>query len=151
VFGLGALGNVARLIDLLAEAKSEDVRENAIEALRQYIGRGPGQDQRVYRVLNEQRKYRPGEASIFVQLLHSFGELELAQPETYATLIAYVKHSKPAIRALAKWQLTRLVPGGDQIKYDTAGPMDQQEKAYQEWKKLVPDDKVPQKAGVSQK
>jgi hypothetical protein len=151
VFGLGALGNVARLVDVLSDGKPEEVRELAIEALRHYIGRGPGQDQRIYLVLTDQRKYTPAQATIFVQLLHSFGELDLSQPETYATLIAYVKHARPAIRELAKWHLTRLVPGGNQIKYDPAGPIAEQEKAYQEWKRLVPDDKVPQGPGSPEK
>ena len=63
--------------------------------------------------------------------------------ETYEALIAYVKHPRPAVRELAHWHLTRLVPEGNRIKYDPAGPTEEQERAFKEWKKRVPDGKLP--------
>jgi hypothetical protein len=39
--------------------------------------------------------------------------------------------------------LTRLVPDGNKISYDPAGGDEDQERAVKEWKRLVPDGKVP--------
>jgi hypothetical protein len=64
-------------------------------------------------------------------------------PETYETLIAYLRHDKQPVRELAKWHLDRLAPAGRSIPFDAAAPPEEREKAYKEWKKLIPDGKLP--------
>jgi hypothetical protein len=62
---------------------------------------------------------------------------------TYETLIDYLLHDKLAIRQLAKWHLERLVPAGRDIAYDPAGSGEARHPAYDQWKKLVPNGKLP--------
>jgi hypothetical protein len=64
-------------------------------------------------------------------------------PETYSLLIDNLRHDRLAIRELAFWHLRRLVPAGQSIRYDPAGSSEQRERAFEQWKKLVPDGKLP--------
>jgi len=143
VYGLGALDDVSHLIDSLGHARHDDVRDIAVVALRAWIGRGPGQDAKLYHVLIEDKKYSPNQAEIVMQLLHSFGDNDLARPATYETLIDYLTHDKPAIRKLASWHLYRNVPAGKSIEYNPAGSEEDRQRAYDKWKKLVPSGKMP--------
>jgi hypothetical protein len=141
VCGLAALDDLPRLTEALAGAKQPQVRETAIEALRSWIGRGPGQDQVLYTFLIKQRQYSPTHAEILLNLLHT--PFNPRAPETYETLIAYLRHDKQPVRELAKWHLDRLAPAGRSIPFDAAAPAEEREKAYKEWKKLIPDGKLP--------
>ncbi len=148
VFALGALDELARLGQVLREAKHPDVWDDAVLALRHWIGRGPGQDQLLYRGLMARAGYSPVEAETVLQLLHSYGETDLARPETYETLIDYLGHDRLAVRGLAYWHLIRLVPAGKQIGYDPYAPKEQREAAIREWRKLIPPGKMPPKSGT---
>lgn len=143
VYALGALDDLPDLVSALSDATHEDTRDVAIITLRQWIGRGAGQDMRLHDYLLQSKNYTPNQASVVLQLLHSFGENDLARPATYETLIDYLLHDKLAIRQLAKWHLDRLVPAGRGIAYDPAGPPDARHQAYDQWKKLVPNGKLP--------
>jgi len=72
-----------------------------------------------------------------MQLLHSFGENDLARPELYEMLVRYMGHDALGIRGLAHWHLSRLVPEGRKINFDPLAPKEQREKARAEWKALV--------------
>lgn len=143
VFGSAALDNLGPVVDALGD-KHADVRDAAVQALRAWIGRGPGQDRKVYDYLQAEKKFSKGQASIALELLHSFGDEDLGKPETYEALIAYLRHARPAIRELAAWQLYRLVPAGKDIAYDPTGSDDERGQAYKAWKTLVPDGKLPE-------
>lgn len=134
-------------LDLLAkamrESKDPDVFDNGVLAMRHWIGRGPGQDQRLYEALVQSRGFKPVQAETVVQLLHSFGDEDLARPETYQTLIDYLSHHALAIRALAYWHLERLVPAGRSLGYHPTGPEAEREAAVARWRKLVPPGTVP--------
>jgi hypothetical protein len=145
VIAMAALDDLPHLGPILLAAKHPDVLENGILAFRQWIGRGPGQDQKLYQMLVEQRKYSPAHAAIILQLLHSFGDEDLARPETYEVLIAYLDHEQLAIRYLANWHLIRLVPAGKKINYQALAPKETREQAIAEWKKLIPTGKLPPK------
>jgi hypothetical protein len=80
-----------------------------------------------------------------VQLLHSYGDKELARPETYETLIDYLAHEKLAVRNLAYWHLYRLVPDGRKIGYDAMAAKEARDRAIEQWRKLVPPGKLPPK------
>jgi hypothetical protein len=142
VYGSAALDNLGPVVDALAD-KHGDVRDAAVVALRAWIGRGPGHDRRLYDYLQDQKKFSKAHAAIGLELLHSFGDDDLARPETYEALIAYLRHTRPAVRELAAWQLYRLVPNGKDIAYDPSGTAEDLDKAYKAWKKLVPDGKLP--------
>src|SRR5579885_389401 len=143
VDGYGALDDLPRLLGALGDAKHADAREAAVNALRHWLGRSVAQPGKLYQFLVRQQKYPPGQAAIVVQLLHSFGDDDLRQPQTYDLLTAYLRHARLPIRELARWHLYRLVPAGRNIKYDPAGTEAEREKAYRAWKKLIPDGQVP--------
>jgi hypothetical protein len=145
VYAMGATDDLARLGAALAAAKHPDVWENGVLALRHWIGRGPGQDMKLYQAMLKEAKFTDKQASTVLQLLHSFGEDDMAQPETYEILVMYLNHEKLAIRGLAHWHLVRLVPEGKKIAYSPLDPKEKREKAVEEWKKLLPEGKLPPK------
>jgi hypothetical protein len=143
VFIMGALDDLPRLAKVLRESEHRDVWDNGVLALRHWIGRGPGQDQLLYRRLIERAKYSPAHAEAIVQLLHSFGEAELSRPETYETLIDYLDCDVLPLRGLAHWHLIRLVPGGKAFDYSPLDPKEKREAAVRKWRQLVPAGKLP--------
>jgi hypothetical protein len=143
VLAMGATDDLQGLGKALRETKHPDVWDNGVLALRHWIGRGPGQDQRLYNALLEVGKFTPVDAETALQLLHSYGDNELARPETYETLIDYLDHDKLAIRGLAYWHLSRLVPAGKEFGYNPQDPKEVRDAAVQKWKKLVPPGQVP--------
>jgi hypothetical protein len=147
VLGLTALGDVERVAEALADGHNAAVRDTAVIGLRHYIGEAPGRDQQLYRLLIDRLHYSAAQAETILQLLHS--PFAADQPETYETLIAYLYHKKLAIRTLALWHLTRLVPGGAAIAYDPAAPEAERARAAAEWKKLIPSGQLPQKGSSS--
>lgn len=78
-----------------------------------------------------------------MNLLHSFSDADLALPETYETLIAYLDNEDLAIRGLAYWHLYRLVPVGQKIGYNPQAPKAERQQTIQEWQKLIPKGKLP--------
>jgi len=141
---LGAVNDLPHLFDALNDAKRADVRDSAVEVLRNWVARGSGQDLQLYEFLVTEKKYPPGRARMLVDLLHTFGEGEVGRPETWETLIDYLKHDSLAVRELARWQLTQLVPKiAREIPYNAAGSKDELEAAFKKWKKEVPDGKLP--------
>src|SRR5262249_17590328 len=119
--------------------------DNGVLALRHWIGRAPGQDMKLFQAMLKEGKFTEKQAGTVMQLLHSFGEDDMAHPETYDVLIMYLNHEKVAIRGLAHWHLVRMVPEGEQIGYSPFDPKEKREKAIEEWKKLLPEGKLPSK------
>jgi hypothetical protein len=146
VCAMGALDNLEGLGKALREAKHPDVWENGVLVLRHWIGRGPGQDQRLYKAFIEIAKYSPVDAETVLQLLHSYGEEDLARPELYETLIDYLGHDKLAVRGLAYWHLVRLVPAGKDFGYNPQDSKESRDAAIQKWKKLIPAGQMPPRA-----
>jgi hypothetical protein len=146
IIGLAAVDDLAELAEAMNNTKYVDVRGTGIIAFRQWIGRAPGQDYKLYQALLK-HDFTKGQAQIVMDLLHSFGNDRLARPETYDALIAYLMHPKPAIRMLAEWHLYRLVPAGRKIKYDPAASEADRKKAQEAWeeliKELISEDKLP--------
>lgn len=145
IVAMAAMDDLPRLGPVLLATKHPDVLENGILAFRHWLGRSPGQDQKLYKMLIEERKYSPAHAAIIMQLLHSFGDEDLARPETYEVLIDYLDHEQQSIRFLAHWHLVRLVPAGKKIDFKALDSKEAREKAIAEWKKLIPTGKLPPK------
>jgi hypothetical protein len=140
---MGALDDLHDLGHALRESKHHDVWEHGVVILRHWLGRAPGQDQRLYQALVKSGKYSPVDAETTVQLLHSYGEEDLARPETYEMLIDFLEHDQLAIRGLAHWHLCRLVPEGKEIGYHPADPPKKFVAAALKWRKLIPKGKIP--------
>jgi len=141
VFCFGATDDLPHLLNVLADEKHADARIAAIAALRHWLGRRIENDQQLYTAL--QQKYKSSLAEIIMELLHPLSEKQKHEPETYETLIAYLNHDKLPVRELAYSHLVALVPQGAKIPYDPAGGIDKREYSYQEWKKLIPQGKLP--------
>jgi hypothetical protein len=133
---LVAMDDLPRLADVLRATTHQDVWDTAIIALRNWIGRGPGQDQKLYAGLIEKGKFTPREAEATMELLHSFGSEDLRRPETYQMLINYLGSERPTVRQLAYWHLYRLMPAGRSIGYDPMAPKEKRDAAIKEWRKL---------------
>jgi hypothetical protein len=147
---LGALDAVPDLINTLNdEQMSPLLRIEAIYTLRHWVGRNDGQDAKLYDpdkqsgYLTAGKKFRPTEASIVMELLHPFGQQQLADPDTWAYLIDKLKNDRLAIRELAYFHLARLVPDGRKIPYNPGDAPDGLQRGYEQWKKLIPDGKLP--------
>jgi len=145
VFGMGATDNLMGLANALREAKHPDVWQNGVEALRNWISRAPGNDQILYNALLRVGKFPQAEADTVLQLLHSFGEDDLGHPEVYQTLIDFLEHDRLAVRGLAYWHLSRLVPQGEAFGYNPLDSKEKREAAVAKWRKLIPEGKMPPK------
>jgi uncharacterized protein (TIGR03000 family) len=147
VFLMGALDKLGPLAQALRAPKHPDVWDNGVLALRQWIGRGPGQDQVLANALIEHGGLSSLHAAAALYLLHSPGDAELARPEYYQALIDYLDHDVPLLRRLAYWHLYRLVPAGRELGYNPLDAKEARAAAIQKWRKLVPRGKLP--PGVS--
>jgi len=143
VLSLGALDDLPRLADALADAKHAETRDAAVTALRHWIGGGAGRDARLYRALLEHTRLSAAQAETVLQLLHS--PFAADSPDTYETLIAYLGHGQLAVRELARWHLYRLAPAGRDIAYDAAAAEAERTKGIDAWKKLIPRGELPPK------
>jgi hypothetical protein len=119
---LGATDDLEDLARVLLQPRQRDVWDRTVLVARHWLGRAPGQDQKAYQKLIKVRGYTPAQAETVLQMLHGFGDADLAVPETYQMLITYLDHEKLGIRGLAHWHLVRLVPAGRKIAYDPAAP-----------------------------
>jgi hypothetical protein len=136
-----ALSDVKLLLVALGDDKHADVRDAAVGALRRWLGQAGAHAPLLYHELLKQ--YPAGQAETFLYLLHSFSVVDRGRPETYATLIDYLDHKDLAIRELAGWQLSRMVPAGRDIRYDAAGSRQDRVRAQAAWRKLIPDGQLP--------
>lgn len=139
VISLGALDDLEGLGEVITGTKHPDAWDRAVVVVRHWLGRRPGQDQILYQRLLEKRGLKPAQAAGVMQLLHSFGDAELAHPELYTTLVKYLDNDQLGIRGLAHWHLVRLVPAGKEIDYNPLDPKDKRDQARDQWKKLVDD------------
>lgn len=148
VTAMGALDDVRGLFQVLATSPHADARDQAVLALRHWLGREPGQT----RVLDA-RFRKAGLSEVQSQnvmhLLYGFTPDQRRDPATYDLLIDDLKSERPALRALAYWHLVRLVPAGKTIAYDPQAPAAERDRAYEEWRKLVPAGKLPPPAGAT--
>jgi hypothetical protein len=145
VYGLGALDATGKVLDALADEDERhgEMRDAAVLALRQWIGRRAENDHKLYETLQQEKHYTPQQAETVMQLLHDLTQEQLALPQTWEAIIGLLRADKPAIRTLAYWHLYRLVPQGQEPKYNPVGDSRQREVAYQAWKALIPDGKLP--------
>jgi uncharacterized protein (TIGR03000 family) len=143
VVAMAATDQLPRLAKALKETDKPDVFDNAVVALRHWIGRAPGQDQVLYQGILDLKVFTPREAQTTLELLHDFGDDDLAHPVTYQLLINLLGSDKRFIRGLAYWHLSRLVPEGKKFAYDPFGPQDARDAAQNKWKEYVPDGKLP--------
>ncbi len=137
---MAAMDDLEGLGEVLTATRYPDTWDRAVVVVRHWLGRCAGQDQILYRYLLDKRAIKPAQAATILQLLHSFDEADLAQPELYRMLVRYLDHERLGIRGLAYWHLSRLVPAGRKFGYDPLAPKQERDKAGAMWKKLIEDE-----------
>jgi hypothetical protein len=145
VTAMGALDELPALLSTLAGSTYPDARERAILVLRHWLGRAPGQTSKLDAALKK-AGYSTVQSHDALQLLYGFTPEQKRQAITYDWLIDDLKHARPAIRELAHWHLVRLAPAGKTIAFDALASEAQRERAYDEWRKLIPAGKLPPKS-----
>ncbi len=151
IFGINCLAAIDALGPLTDALQDEDkqradVRDTATFTLQRWIGLGPERDQRLYNFLHDEKDLAWHHAEIIMSLLHGFSDNDLADPGTYERLIEYLRHEKLAVRSMAYFHLSRLVPKGAQkFPYDPTARAPERDQVYQQWKKYIPDGKLPPK------
>jgi hypothetical protein len=143
VFIMGATDDLEKLGKTMQSTKHQEVWDAGVLALHHWIGRCPGQDQKLYDALLEKVKMKPVQAETVMDLLHTYGDDDLAKPETYEMLITYLQSDLLAVRGLAYWHLERLVPEGKKIGYSPLASKDERDKAIHAWQELLPPGKLP--------
>jgi hypothetical protein len=143
VYAMAALDDIPRLAHALSHAEHADVWDAGVTALKHWIGRGPGQDQKLYQRLIDQGHFSKVDAETVLELLHTYSDEDLSRPETYEVLIDYLKSDRLAIRGLAYWHLARLVPSGRSIGYNPLDPKEKRDEAAAKWRELIPAGKLP--------
>lgn len=144
VYIMAALDELELLGKTLKSTKHKEVWDAGVLALHHWIGRGPGQDQKLYKALIEKVSLKPVQAETALQLLHTFGEEDLEKPETYEMLIASLHSDLLIIRGLAYWHLERLVPAGKKLGYNPVAPKEDREKAIKAWQDFLPAGNLPE-------
>ena len=142
VSGSDKIDALGELLDALADENDPISRGQAILVLRMWIGRNAENETILHQLLGK-KGYNPAQAEMIMELLHAFSREASENPTTYEKLIANLRHDKLAIRQLSLWHLMILVPDWQKIPYDPAGSPAQREEGYQQWKKLIPDGKLP--------
>jgi hypothetical protein len=141
VHALAAIDDVEKVCEFLEKSTHDEMRKAAVVALRHWIGAREGRDEKLYEIIQNELSFSKAEAETVMQLLHS--PFDPRQPETFDTLIAYLKHRKQAVRELAHWHLVRLASIGRDIPYDAAGSAAERDKAAAQWRKLIPAGELP--------
>jgi hypothetical protein len=119
--------------------------------LRNWLGRGPGQAEKLFAALTDEGKFSRNEAGTILFLLFGPDHKQLSLPAAYDVLIAMLGHDKIAIRELARWHLYRLVPSGKNIPYDAAAPAEARQQAQTRWRELIPMGQLPPKTDTDKK
>ncbi len=141
IFGLAAVNDIDRVMQVLDDPHHGVGRKAAVIALRHWIGDEVGRDRLLYQHLIDRLGYSKAQAATILQLLHS--ALAADEPDTYELLIAYLRHEKLAIRELAWWHLSRMVPEDILIPYDAASSPAERSRASAAWKELIPSGSLP--------
>jgi hypothetical protein len=140
---MGALDDMPRLVGSLENPKYQDMRDQAILTLRNWIGREPGQLKKLYNFLTTDKKYTPIQARQVIHLLKGFDDQDRKEPIIYQMLIEGLDSGAIPVRELAHWHLERLAPAGQKIAYDAGADAAARQKAMKEWRELIPDGQLP--------
>jgi hypothetical protein len=144
----GALGLLPPLLDALEAPRAADVRLSAAYALQQYAARQPGNDGKVFAALQARKGYGEPQAEQALRLLHGFSEAALSDPATFDFLIQGLGGDQLGVRELSAWRLSQADPEGSaRIRYNAADPEAARDRAIGEWRKRIPEGKLPPRTG----
>jgi hypothetical protein len=143
VGGMGAIGDLPGLVSALENPKHQDVREQAIRALRNWMSRDKGHITKLYDYLTKDKKDTAVEGRGIILMLKGFDESDRMEPVTYQLLIEAMDNRPLAMREMAHWHLVRMAPAGKNIAYDAAADEAARRRAVEQWRKLIPPGKLP--------
>jgi hypothetical protein len=141
VRSLAAIADLPSLLEALGQDKFADVRQTAVDALRNWIANARDNDYKLFHLLKE--KYKSKEAEIIMEMMHSFSAADIARPGLYELLIEYLVSPNLVIRELAAYHLRVLVPAGRNIPYAADADSQVRENAVIRWRALIPPGQVP--------
>jgi hypothetical protein len=139
----GAMDSLPDLIAGLANEVNLDVRDAAIEAVRHWLGRGPGQRERFRKELAG--KYTTSEIDTLLYLLRLPSGEDLREHDTFAIPIGELNNDKLAIRHLAFWHLVRMCNKemrDNKLEFDPTAPQPQRELWQKKWQKALQEGKL---------
>src|SRR5262249_9428100 len=136
VRSLAAVSDMPNLLEALEQPKFPDVRQAAMESLRNWTASARDNDYKLFAALKE--KYKGKEAEIIMDLMHKFSDAELRRPGLYELLIDYLVNSNIVIRELGAWHLYTIVPQGRNIPYSASADSATRERAEAAWRALIP-------------
>jgi hypothetical protein len=145
VLCFGAIDDIDYLADGLANERNIEVRDAAIEAVRQWLGRGPGQRDRLRKVLTEGKKYTTSETDTILYLLRIPSGEDMRERDTFAIPVDELNNDKLAIRHLAFWHLVRLCNKEmreNKLMYDPTDPPERRELNQKKWQKALQEGKL---------
>ncbi len=148
VTAMGALDDVRGLFNVLATSPHADARDQAVLALRHWLGRAPGQTKKLDAGFRKAGLSAVQSQNV-LQLLYGFTPEQKRDPAVYDLLIDNLKSSRPALRALSYWHLYRLAPAGRTIAYDPQAPEAERDRGYAQWRQLIPAGKLPPAPGAN--
>lgn len=140
----GALDDLKPLLDALEDSSNSEARIGAVNALAQWLGRELGNDQKLFDALVSQRGFTEAQAHGCLALWHGFSEQDWREPKTYAIVLDGLKSDRLAVRELSYWRIGQLdAEGARLIRYLPTDTADARQRAWQEWKRRIPDGSVP--------
>jgi hypothetical protein len=144
VLASGALGSWQPLFDALEDAQEQDLRQAAALALQSLIARRPEADAQVFEQFQAKLGYSERQAEEAIALLHGCSEAARTDPATYDSLFARLRSERLGERELAYWRLAQCDPeGAARVRYHAGDAEAQRERAIAEWRKRIPEGKLP--------
>jgi hypothetical protein len=144
VLAAGALCACPPVLDALEDGQSPELRQTAALALQELIARRPEFDTQVYEQLQAKLGYLERQADETMTLLHGVSEAGRNDPATYDLLFSRLRAERIGERELAAWRLAQLDPeGAVRARYRAGDPEVQRERAITEWRKRIPEGKLP--------
>ena len=146
VYLASAVDDIGRVFLTVALSKNPDVTDEAIVAIRHWLGSGPGRDRKFYEALIKGspemvakttglvgKPFSEPQAIALIDLFFGFSDEQKVQPGTYKYLLKMLSNEKAAIRALASWYLNHMVPEGMRFGFNPTGSDEARNAAIKLW------------------
>ena len=142
----GAVGDLARIFITVNRSPNPDVVDEAIVAVRHWLGGGPNRAKTMYDFLlkgipelmektggKHGGPATPAQAVVLIDLFIGFTEEQKIQPSTYKYLLKLLSNDRSAIRGLASWYLNHMVPDGVRFGFNPNDPEEARAKSVKQW------------------
>lgn len=141
-----SVDDLGRIFSTVRRSPHPDVVDEAIVAVRHWLGSGPDRLKKMYDLLlkgspelaqqtggQQGAPLKPAQAVVLIDLFIGFTEEQKLQPSTYKYLLKLLSNDRSAIRGLASWYLNHLVPEGVRFGFNPNDPEEARAKAVKQW------------------